>query len=38
MGMAGPVVIYLVLYPVLLAIGGFIVGWSFRKGWDRAGR
>ena len=28
--------IYLLIYAVLLLGGGFVAGYGFRKGWDRA--
>ena len=30
--------IYLGFGLLVLAAGGYVLGWSFRKGWDRAGR
>ena len=40
MGVAGfglIFVIYLLFILVLLAVGGVVVGFYFRQGWDRAG-
>ena len=28
--------LFLLVPAALLAVGGFILGWAFRKGWDRA--
>ena len=29
---------YAVFLVGAVAVGGFVIGWTFRKGWDRAGR